>query len=96
MKKAKFHAEAAAMAGHEVARFNVGIIEAKSGNMERAVKHWTIAASAGESYAMHKLRTRVEKGAVSRESLDSSLSAYNNSCVKMRSKARGAYIRRFY
>ena len=84
------------MAGHEVARFNVGIIEAKSGNMERAVKHWTIAASAGESYAMHELRTRVEKGAVSGESLDSTLSAYNNSCAEIRSKARDVYMRRFY
>ena len=47
MKKAKFHYEAAAMAKHELARYNVGIIEAKSGNMERAVKHWRIAAAGG-------------------------------------------------
>jgi tetratricopeptide (TPR) repeat protein len=47
MKKAKFHYEAAAMAGHEVARCNLGILEWNSGNIERAMKHWTIAASAG-------------------------------------------------
>jgi TPR repeat protein len=47
MKKAKFHLEAAAMLGHENSRCNLGNIEAQSGNMERAVKHWTIAASAG-------------------------------------------------
>jgi TPR repeat protein len=39
MKKAKFHFEAAAMAGHEVARYNLGIWEANSGNKEQAVKH---------------------------------------------------------
>jgi TPR repeat protein len=91
-KKAKFHFEAAAMAGNEVARYNVGIIEAKSGNMERAMKHWTIAASAGEYSAMHKLRTFFKKHDVSRISFDSTLAAYNNSCVEMRSKARDACI----
>jgi len=47
MKKAKFHVEAAAMAGHEAARCSLGVMEFNSGNMERAMKHWTIAASAG-------------------------------------------------
>ena len=28
------------MAGHEVARCNLGVIEARSGNLEQAVKHW--------------------------------------------------------
>jgi len=35
LKKAKFHYEAAAMAGHEGARYRVGIMEGKSGNGER-------------------------------------------------------------
>jgi lipopolysaccharide biosynthesis regulator YciM len=48
MKKAKFHLEAAAMAGHETARYNLGVMECHCGNNERAVKHWTIAASAGD------------------------------------------------
>jgi TPR repeat protein len=47
LKKAKFHYEAAAMAGCEVSRYNLGLIEVKVGNTERAVKHYTIAASAG-------------------------------------------------
>ena len=93
LKKAKFHFEAAAMAGNEGARCNLGMMELQSGNVERAVKHWTVAALAGCYIAMHELRTRVEKGAVSRESLDSTLSAYNNSCAEMRSEARDAYIR---
>jgi len=93
MKKAKFHFEAAAMAGHEGARYNIGLLEAKSGNMERAIKHWTIAASAGCFSAMHKLRTFFEKGDVSRESIDSTLAAYNSSCAEMRSEARDSSIR---
>ena len=91
-KKAMFHYEVAAMAGHELSRFNVGLIEAESGNMERAVKHWNIAASAGNYRAMFTLIKFFEKGAVSRESIDSTLTAYNNSCAEMRSESRYNYI----
>jgi TPR repeat protein len=93
LKKAKFHYEAAAMAGHEVARFNLGIIEADYGNMEQAVKHWKIAASAGSYHAMHTLRESFEKGLVSRDIIDSTLTVYNNSCAEMRSEARDARIK---
>ena len=93
MKKAKFHNEAAAMAGHEVARNNLGNIEAKGGNMGQAVKHFTIAASAGDYNAMRSLQVIFEKGMVSRDSIDSTFIAYNNSCADMRSKVRYAYIR---
>ena len=99
MKKAKFHFEAAAMAGDEVARFNLGVIEVNLGNMGRAVKHWNIAASAGCYRAMHQLTVFYKKGCGSRESIivmlsiNSTLTAYNNSCVEMRSEARDACIR---
>jgi TPR repeat protein len=93
LKKAKFHFEAAAMAGHEVARCNLGAREAESGNMERAHKHWTIAASAGHYIAMIELRLSFEQGLVSRESINSTLTAYNYSCAEMRSEARDASIR---
>jgi TPR repeat protein len=92
LKKAKFHYEAAAMAGHEVARHNLGIMEANSGNMERTMKHFTIGASAGDYKAMHELITFFKQGHVSRESIDSTLTAYNSSCAEMRSKARDAAI----
>jgi len=46
-------------------------MEDNSGNMERAVKHWTIAASAGHYEAMHVLRTGFEGGEISRKSIDS-------------------------
>jgi TPR repeat protein len=92
LKKAKFHYEAGAMAGNEIARCNLGCIEYDSGNMERAVKHWTIGASVGCYRSMHELRRYFKKGLVSRESIDSTLAAYNNSCAELRSKAREAYI----
>ena len=93
LKKAKFHYEVAAMAGHDDARYNLGCMEAQSGNMGQAVKHLAIAASAGDYYAMHALQIEFKKGRVSRESIDSTLTAYNNSCVEMRSEARDAALR---
>jgi TPR repeat protein len=68
-------------------------MEYNSGNMERAIKHWTIAASGGDYEAMHNLLVFFEDGVVSRESIDSTLAAYNSSCAEMRSKARDAFIR---
>jgi TPR repeat protein len=52
LKEAKFHYEAAAMAGHEGARCNLGYMEHKLRNREQALKYWTIAASAGHHKAM--------------------------------------------
>jgi hypothetical protein len=95
LKRAKVQYEAAAMAGHEEARSNLGLMEAQSGNMERAVKHWTIGASAGSYMAMNNLLIVLKRGVVTRESIDSTLTAYNNSCVEMRSEARDADISMF-
>jgi TPR repeat protein len=95
LKKAKFHYEAAAMAGDEVARNNLGTMEAQSGNMERAVKHWIISASAGHNDAMDNLLIAFKKGHVSRNAMDSTLTAYNNACAEMRSEARDTYIREY-
>jgi TPR repeat protein len=94
-KKSKFHYEAAAMAGNEVARCNLGTMEAQSGNMGRAVKHWVIAATAGHHQAMHNLLVDFNQGSTSRESIDSTLIAYNTSCAEMRSDARDAAIHEF-
>jgi TPR repeat protein len=92
LKKAKLHYEAAAMAGHEIARTNLGCMEDDSGNLERAVKHWMMAASARNCDAMHNFLSAFEDGLVSRESIDSTLTAYNTSCAEMRSEARDICI----
>ena len=47
MKKAKHYYELAAMGGDVPARHNLGVIEQKTGNKNRAMKHLMIAAGAG-------------------------------------------------
>jgi TPR repeat protein len=93
MKKARFQLKIAAMTGDEEARYLLSGLEAQSGNIERAIKHLTIGASAGDYQAMHCLKMEFEQGVVSRESIDSTLAAYNTSCAEMRSKDRDGYIR---
>ena len=92
LKKAKFHFEVAAMAGNEVARNRLGFMEEESGNIERAVKHFIIAASTGSYQAMIILITCFQGDFVSRESIDSILTAYNSSYAEMRSEAQDASI----
>jgi TPR repeat protein len=91
-KKEKFHNEAAAITGDEGARYNLGCTEHHSGNKERAVKHWMIAASTGDHQAMQNLLIQFKDGALSRELINSTLTAYNSACAEMRSEARDAYI----
>ena len=96
LKRAKFHTAAAAMAGHDAERCNLGTIEAQSGNLGRAIKHWTIAASTGNHTAMYNMLVNFKQGqGVSRDALISTLTAYNASCVEMRSEARDAAIRSY-
>ena len=71
LKKAKFHYEVTAMAGHDVARFLLGMMKHKLGNMEQAVRQWVIAASAGSHQAMQSLQIALEVGNVSRDEIDS-------------------------
>jgi len=90
LKKAKFH-----YGGRDYCwtrnctRYNLGCLDGDSGNMEQALKHCMIAASAGNYRAMQNL---IEER-VSRESIVSTLTAYNNSCAEMRREARDAFIR---
>jgi TPR repeat protein len=50
------------MAGHDDARNNLGSMEAQSGNTERAVKHWMIAASCGHYKAMKNMLVAFNQG----------------------------------
>ena len=68
-------------------------MEFESGKKDRAVKHWTIAASAGHYTSMNELITGFKFGRIRGESIDTTLTAYNNSCAQMRSEAIDAYIK---
>ena len=80
------------MAVDDSARNNLGQIEIDSRNMQHDLKHLKIAESAGCFRSMHYLITCFEQSLVSRESIDSTLAAYNRCCVERRSEARDTFI----
>ena len=78
----------AAELGCSKAHSNLADIYHEGGDLKKAKFHNVAAAMAGRS-----LQMIFEKGMVSRDAIDSTFIAYNNSCADMRSKVRYAYIR---
>jgi hypothetical protein len=76
------------MAGHERARHNLRVMECNSGNEERAIKHRRISASAGYTNSMTNIQLVFKMGHVQGDVYEQTMKAYNDSCAKMRSKAR--------
>jgi hypothetical protein len=72
---------------------HMSLRESNTGNVERAVQHFKIAASAGECNSMKYLIPCFNLGFINRDEMNSILTAYNNSCAETRSEARDIYIR---
>ena len=87
-ENAKHYFELAAMAGHELARFDVRGMENDCGNAKRAIKHWVISASAGHDNSMKAIRSSFEQGLVERDEYKLTLKAYIDSSTEMRSENR--------
>ena len=61
-KKADHYYELAAMRGHVSARLNLGILEFRAGNWDRALKHWLIAAGAGHNGSLQNICQMYKEG----------------------------------
>ena len=75
-KKEVFHMEEAAIGGHPFARYNLGCHEGSNGVIERAIKHWIIAANLGDDGAIKELRRQYTQGTISKENFAASLRAH--------------------
>jgi len=76
MKKAIYHAEQAAIGGHYIARHNLGYEEYDDGKVERAVKHWIIAASLGFDDSLESLKDCYKEGCIQKEDFAAALRAH--------------------
>jgi len=65
-KKDVYHLKEAAIRGHVVSRFNLGVEEKNNGKIERAVKHFIIAANHGYDDAIDMLRDMYALGLVTK------------------------------
>ena len=87
-KKAQYHLERAAIRGHEMARHSLGINEYNDGNMDRAMKHFMMAARTGYDEPLKHVKDGYSWGIVSKDEYASTLSAHKASQDEMKSNQR--------
>ena len=90
MEKYMHHAEQAAIGGHPIARYNLGVLEEERGNIHRAVKHWMIAASFGYDNSIEALKEYYEGGMVSEKDFAAALRACKAAVNATKSPLRDA------
>jgi len=87
-EKATYHLKLAAMGGHEYARYKLGMIEYHLGNMDRAMKHFMIAARCGYEDSLKKVGKGYKHGLVTKDDYAKTLRAYQNISNDMKSEQR--------
>ena len=89
--KGNHHFEEAAIGGHSIARYALGDYEKDhNGSIERAVKHWIIAATQGEDDAIKTLLGEFREGHVSKDVLAAALRAHKAAVDETKSAQREA------
>ena len=87
-KKAVHHWQVAAMMGHEMARHNLGIFEANYGTMDRAMRHFIIAAKRGHDDSLEEVKTGFREGLVAKHDMEKTLRDYQSSHDETKSGLR--------
>jgi tetratricopeptide (TPR) repeat protein len=89
-KKRVFHLEEAAIGGHPSARYSLGCNEGRNGRIERAIKHFSIAAGQGHDDAIEALRKLYAVGSISKENFAAALRAHQAAVDATKSPQREA------
>ena len=87
-KKSRHYFELAAINGDSEARSNLGSMEMRDGNYERAYKHYIIAAKRGLKMSLDAVNDGYKKGYVTKDDYTTVLRAYQKSRDDMKSEAR--------
>ena len=87
-KKELYHREEAAIGGHHVARFNLGVYEEDNRRIERAMKHYIIAASLGYDKALDEVKEGFAYGLVSKEDFEAALRGHQAAVDATKSEQR--------
>ena len=90
MKKSMYYSALAAMGGDVPARHNLGCFEACAGNMDRAVKHYMIAAGAGCDDSLKGIRQLYLEGHATKDDFEKALRAHKEAKDEMKSDQREA------
>ena len=80
--------ELAAMNGDTLARFNVGAMEAQSGNWNRALKHYMIAVKGGTAKSLSNIKNIYSRGHATKEEYTKALHSYQAYLEEIKSNQR--------
>ena len=72
-EKHVYHWQQAAIGGDAVSRSNLGNFELNAGNIDRAVKHWMIAASSGHKKSLNNVRLGFMNGNATKAQYETAL-----------------------
>ena len=86
--KAVDHFEKAAMKGHVQSRCNLGDIEFRNGNADRAIRHLLIAVKMGDKIALNNVKEMFAAGVASKEQYAEALKGYQDAVEEMKSPDR--------
>ena len=88
MKKANYYYELAAIKGVVGARHNLGLNEANAGNINRALKHYMIAARGGESDSLESTQALFKNGHATKDDYTAALRSYQEYLNEIKSVQR--------
>ena len=87
-KEERHYLELAAMKGDTKARYNLGCCEETEGNLDRATKHWMIAARSGDQQSLHAIQVQFQLGSATKKDFGDALRAYQTSTHESKSEQR--------
>ena len=87
-KKEMYHLKEAAIGGHPSARHNLGCMEGGNGRVDRAAKHFIIAAKLGDNDSLDTLKKAYKAGHASKEDFATALSGYQSAIDATKSPQR--------
>ncbi len=86
--KELYHAEEAAIAGDPDARHSLGVYEWNNGRIDKALKHWIIAANLGHDESIQELKDCYKDGLFSKDDFAAALRAHHVAVNAMKSPQR--------
>ncbi len=90
MEKLVHHLEEAAIGGHPLARYNLGIHEGNNGSIDRMLKHFIIAAKLGDDGALDDVKKGFMSGYASKEDYEAALRGHQAAVDETKSEQRAA------
>ena len=88
LKMAKHYYKLAAIGGDVMARFDLGCFEKQEGNINRAFKHWHIAAECVHVDSLHCIREMYSHGYATKDDYGRALQAYSTYLDEVKSDQR--------